>query len=241
MKNTIHLLLLVALTQTGFAQLRPENINGIISFAERRDTTGSKIHSTGNENILIRSDRDFVYLGIHSTTLASANVILNRGDEFVIIHISGCTGRGTYQRVAGDSLKVVEGIYDVDKRPEKWDVIGRYASAVALKKEKTLPQQQAEMLTCFERWGYMASTLDMGSYRDVEVLLSKRAFRDYGLLVQNTVTEHEQGKMVNKRSFHPATGITADAATAQEFLACTPGDFVTINLKTEEWLTVTDF
>lgn len=238
MKKVLYLLLLFS-AQLAWAQLRPENINVVISFAERRDTTGSKIHVTGNENVLIRSDKEFLYLGIHSATLASANVILNRGDEFIVIHISGCTGRGTYQR-AGDSLKVVEGIYDVDKRPEKWDVIGRYASAVALKKEKTLPQQQTEMVTCLARWGYMASTLDMGSYRDVEVLLSKRVFRDYRLLVQNTVIENDQGKSVSKRSFHPATGIAADAAHVQEFLACVPGDFVRVNLKTDEWLSVNE-
>jgi hypothetical protein len=186
--------------------------------------------------VLIRSDKDFVYLGVHSDVLASVSVILNKGDEFIVIHASGCAGRGIYKRVKGDSLQIMQAFYDVRTNPEKWDVVGSFAHKVVFKKEKSSQQVRVEMSQCLGKWGYMTSLLDMGSYREVEFLISKKVFNDYHILVQNTEYVSREAPATQK-VFYPSP-VTAQPAAIQKFLDGTTGTALSIPFKTDEWLRI---
>jgi hypothetical protein len=216
------------------AQLRYENINGAISFHERMDTTQSRIHRTGNENILIRSDQDFIYLGVHSETLASVSIVLNKGDEFIVFHLSGCAGRCTYTKGSDDSLRIKQAFYDVREQPEKWDVVGQFANSIVFKKEKPIETVRTEMVACMNKFGYMGSMLDMGSYRDVEILLSKKVFKDYSIVIQNT--EYlPNSRTQTKKLFYPE-GIIAEQDVIQQFLDGKEKTVLKMQMDVKKWI-----
>jgi hypothetical protein len=234
MKN-IALIVLILIVQQVHGQLSLDNINGVISFAERQDTLARK-YSTNNENYLIRSDKNHIYVGIHSATLSFAGLVFQKGDELIVFHFSGCTGRATYKKLGSDSVVVLKGFYDVTKQPEQWDVVGVYASEFGLKKSKTLAEQKTDTRKCFSTYGYAGSTLDMGSYRDVEVLLDKKVFSGYKMLIQNAVLVPENGKNVREFSYFPSTGVLSDKATMQKFLEAKPDLRLAVNFDYSQWI-----
>lgn len=235
MMKLLTLAALVLISGSATAQLSPSEIDGVITFNERQDAVRAKPYKTGNENFLVRSDEKYYYIGIHSETIASANVVLNKGDEFIVIHLSGCTGRGIYKRVAGDSLAVIRPIYNVATDPDKWDVVGCFASGVALKKTKTRDQQISEMQQCLQQHGYMGSTLDLGSYRDAEILLDRKIFAGYKLLMQNTELITVENAVQGRRTYFPAAGVKKQSAM-QKFLACEAGTGVAVSFELKEWI-----
>jgi hypothetical protein len=235
MKKSFSLLFSVVCITT-HAQFQSVSINGVISFHEKRDTSDFKIIPASSESFLLKKNKDFYYVGIHNSTVAASNVILNKGREYIVIHISACTGRAIYQQITGDSFKVVKPIKDVRTNPEAWDVRGLWVSNTILKDKKDLLQFNNEMQSCLKQYGYMASTVDLGSYRDAEMLLDLKVFSGYRMLIQNTEKNHNAISPMNQYGFYPHNGYTDNSARMKAFLDAREGTSLKIELETENWI-----
>lgn len=236
--KTIFILTLSILSGYVHAQFQGVAINGIISFHEKRDTTDFKIQPTSSEDFLLKKNSSYYYIGIHNSTTAASNVILSKGNEYIVIHISACTGRGIYQRVSGDSVKISKPIMHVREHPDAWDVRGVWVSNTILNDKKDAQQFSNEMQSCLKNFGYMASTIDMGSYRDAEMLLDLKFFKGYRMLIQNTTKTSAGISSISQYGFYPPDGFRDDASRMKTFLDAREGTSLKIQLDTENWITL---
>jgi hypothetical protein len=209
-------------------------IDGSISFQELSDTTTFKIHPTVSKNILIKSNRESIYIGVNNETLGVINLIFTNGTEFMIVHMSGCAGRALYRRTSGDTLTVIKPILNVLEHPEAWDYVGRFVRERL--KSLLMQEQDQEREACFREHGYMPSTIDEGSYRDFEVLLDKKKFRTYMLLIQNVEIDRTVEPHQSRRTYHPTNGVNEDRSVMMKFLDAAPGTTMAIRFNIDQWL-----
>lgn len=212
------------------------SIDGSISFQELSDTVHFVPMPSPSANLLLKKNRDFIYVGVHSAAAGGINLVLNRKDEFVVLHISGCTGRALYMRVSGDSLVVTKPILDVSIHPEAWDYTGRFVTEHILHRQRSNKEMELEREKCLQLHGYMASTFEEGSYRDVEILLDKKVFGSYKLLVQSTEINTSLTPPQVQRQFYPQQGFTGNRNAMVKFLEAAPGTSLRVNFTTSEWI-----
>lgn len=227
--------LLILLSLTCTAQLKTISINGMISLSEKRDTSEFRIDPASTESFLIKRNDKYVYAGIRNYSIAATNVILAKDDKLVVIHLSGCTGRAVYID-HGDSLQVERPIQNVTEHPEAWDVIGVYASEVGLKKKKLLSDQKKEMDTCMKREGYTGSTIDLGSSREAEILIDRKVFAGFSLLLQNTESYTENNTTLRRPAVHPPAGYSGTIDALRKFLAAEQGTVIKDDFNLSAWI-----
>jgi hypothetical protein len=226
-------ILLMLINCSALAQFKSLSVDGIISLSERRDTSELKADPASTEDFVIKRNDRYVYAGIRNYAIAATNVILAKGNQFIVIHLSGCTGSAIYG-VDGDSLRIERPIKDVRKNPEAWDVIGMFASDAALKKTKTLAALKTEMDDCLKHKGYMGSTIDMGSCREAEILIDRNVFQGFKLLLQNS--ERDSTATSRRPAVHPPAGFTGDVVSLREFLTADEGSVVKNDFDVAAWI-----
>lgn len=237
MTNT-RMLLLLMLANCSLQVNAQVMIDGSISFSEFTDTVGYKPKIRMIKSMVLKSNQESIYLGIQNSAMGTVNLILNHDNEFIIIHISASTGRAIYKKVRGDSLAIVKPILSLQTNPEDWDYVGTYAYKNISNNTRSSKEIKRDKERCLKNNGYKASTFDEGSYRDFEVLLAKKVFGAYKMLVQY-VDSDSSGKSL--RAFYPANGIIADQRKIQKLLDALPGTSLKIEFNTKEWIDLSDF
>ena len=141
----------------------PENysIDGSVSIHEIRDTTYMREVSR-SPLYVVKKSTDFTYIGIRSNNFTILNAYLVNNDSLKILHASAALGQADYKR-SGQQLttptKNFEWIY---RDPASWD-------------EKH-PNGVDTIEEFYERFGWMANTWTMGSYREFEMVISNQHF-----------------------------------------------------------------
>lgn len=213
-------------------------IDGSITFQEFTDTVDFKSKINLPSRILLKSSKESIYLGVQNSGVGTINLILNRGDEFIIIHISASAGRAIYKKAQSDSLVLVKPLLGVQDNPEVWDYVGAYAYKNILKKLRSPTKTERNKRRCWKNNGYKASTFDEGSYRDFEVLFDKKIFGGDKMLVQYIDSE-SSGKTF--RAFHPKNGIIADQEQIRKFLDASQGTSLRMEFNIKEWIDLSNF
>lgn len=143
-------------------------IDGSISGLEIRDTTAFQEISRSTFHVIKRSE-EFTYIGIRSNNSTILNAYLINPDSFKIFHASAALGEVGYQREKENFTTKSEAFEWIYRDPNSWD-------------EKH-PEGADSIESFYERFGWMASTWTMGSYREFEMLISNQHFSDQSKLV----------------------------------------------------------
>lgn len=233
------IILLIVAPFLSQSQIRGVAVDGRISYSERFDTSFSKATTGNDDDILIRKENNHYYFGIRNEVANSVNLILIKGDSCVIIHISGSVGRAVYQQVSKDSFVVTKPILWVTRNPESWDMPGRMVYERYLNKKVTDNDIINEMQANLSKNGYTASTIDMGSYRDIEAIISIARFKDWKLLIQYRKQVPRTAQVQSNIALYPIqANIAAQLQQFTTLLAATPGTSVKIVLDTRTWMVI---
>lgn len=226
------LLLFLMWSTCSIAQIR---IDGSITYSEFADTAVFRNIYQFEQDVIVKSSAEEMYIGIQTDFIGTVNVLLQKGDEYIILHVSACTGRGIYKQT-GDSLRIVKQIRSVRKYPEEWDYIGEFVWQGVLNNPARSDQETAERRRmCYKKFGYMADTFDEGSYTDVEVLLDKKFFSGYRMMVQTNRYSKNGNKLMPTKVFYPAID-TGEVAAFEKILDARQTVFARVD--TSRWLSI---
>lgn len=217
------------------AQMPGVELDGHISYAERFDTNFSKSRLLNGEDILLRKDSSYYYFGIQNTHVGASNLILSKGDTCIVIHISGSVARAIYKRVAKDSFEVIKPILWVTRNPESWDLIGNI-NTPTLKVQRSPEEIKTDLRQNLVKHGYTSTNLLLGSYREVEVLLDRRRFKGYRLLIQYVKNNVQQHTVQSQLALYPfQAGMIQQLAAFRTFLGAVPDTKVRVELNEASW------
>ncbi|WP_370088637.1 WD40/YVTN/BNR-like repeat-containing protein [Ekhidna sp.] len=143
-------------------------IDGSISGLEIRDTAAFKQISRSTFHVIKRS-KEFTYIGIRSNNSTILNAYLINADSFKVFHASAALGEVSYQREKQNFTTQSDEFEWIYRDPNSWD-------------EKH-PEGANSIESFYDRFGWMASTWTMGSYREFEMLISNQHFADQSKLL----------------------------------------------------------
>lgn len=211
-------------------------IDGIVTYPERIDTVHSRPSFVNDGDILLRKDSAFLYLGINNGSYGSTNLLLLKDDTCTVIHISGSLGRAIYKKVAPDSFMVVKPILWVTRNPEAWDFLGLRWFRNGAWVPKTEEEIRNGLSDNLVQHGYTASTVDMGSFRDIEAIISRSRFRGYRLLVQYRKPLLNTSQLQSTMALFPfQPGLNTQQSAFRMLLDGVPGTSVRLVLSGKDW------
>ena len=179
MKTTVLLLAIFLIPFSGYSQFEYKGItvDGSVNHRELNDTTQWNTVVREPDVIIRESDTGF-YIAIMSNTYTSVNLYIDQRPETIkVLHASYSLGIATYKKTYKGQWSVIDGVADEEsgKKVYNWkfrDPIIRDVSATI-----NLP---TEMETFYTENQWISNTMPMGSYREVEFLLSKDLVSDFG-------------------------------------------------------------
>lgn len=236
MKTVLLVLSLSLVATTISAQVKGILIDGVSGYHERTDTIISRPEFFNDDDIVIRKDSNSYYFAINHGSAGATNLILAKGDSCIIIHISGSIGRGIYTMPAADSFAIRRPILWVTRNPEAWDFIGRMGYELVLKQQRTDTQLAEQLRKMYDELGYTASTVDMGSFRDIEVALARERWKGFRLLIQyRRPIQNTVQLQTSIALFPPQPELRGQLTTFQSFLQATPGTNVKLIFNRDNW------
>lgn len=222
-----------------WAQMRNISLDGIITYAERFDTVGSRPRLVADDDILIRKDSNYYYFGIHNSVVGASNLILLRGDTCTVMHISGSVTRAHYRVLAGDSLVVTKPILWITRNPEAWEFKGKIYYEHIAKTPRSDAEIKAELAALLEHSGYAATTIDMGSLHNCEIMLSRKIFKGAKVLIQYRKRPLPTGTLQTSLALYPPQpSLAAHIAEVQRFFAAEPATTLRLPLGGMDWFVV---
>ena len=178
---------------SGYAQFEHSGItiDGSVSYHELNDTTKWK-SLVREADVVIRESDDSYYMAIISNTYTSVNVyVYDRPTKVKALHASYSLGDATYTKGEGGQWLVIEAVVDEEsgKKVYEWkfrDPILRDASAT-----KNIPEEMGAFYT-ENLW--VSNTMPMGSYREMEFLISKQLVKEVDDFSLTYLKKNDQGK-----------------------------------------------
>lgn len=158
-------------------------LDGSYTLTEMYDAEYFKHLTTKTPDVVIKEGNDHFYLNIHSASIVTMAIYKN--DSLYILHVSGSVTMGTYFIGKSNQNKAIlsRSIYPVANRPETWGFIGPFVSQRFFKKVKSDTEVQSELTHCLNANGYTATTFDMGSRYDFEILLQKDLLKGAKIMI----------------------------------------------------------
>lgn len=219
--------------------MRGITLDGSITYHERLDTTHSRPAVFADEDILFRKDSAYYYFGMHNGLIGSSNLVLWRNDTCAVMHISGSVTRALYRVIQSDSVSVLKPILWITRNPEAWEFKGKMYYDLIAKTPRSDAEIQEELQTCLKQHGYAATTVDMGSLHNNEILLSRSRWRGAKILVQYRKRSLPTGTLQTSLAFYPPQPLlNARIGEVTRFLAAEPNTALRLPLSSMEWMTL---
>ncbi|WP_424961369.1 hypothetical protein [Ekhidna sp.] len=170
-------------------------IDGSYSGLEMLDTLEMKPAVTDNR-FVIKKSKDFTYIAIRSNTSTILNAYIVNENEIKVLHASAALGQVDFKK-EGDAFIPTQSSFDwIYRDPTAWG-------------DELHPDGEQTLEGFYERFGWMASTWYMGSYRDFEMIIDNSHFEDNSrLLVSYTSMENNERsiRMKEGNNFASLTG-----------------------------------
>lgn len=174
------LFLILGINSNAYSQKiwNPININGSISYSEITDTAVWKT-ITLEDNIIVRENNEAYYLAMNSNIYTSMNLYLKKKTTIQVLHISYSLGDSHYI-FKNDSWVAIDEKYHWKFRdPVLRDTTGNDNLSKEIRdyyiNSIDLIEEQNEF---YKNNLWIANTMTMGSYSEIEVIISKKLIDD---------------------------------------------------------------
>lgn len=179
---------IVAQNKTNF---HPILIDGSISYPELIDVLNFK-NIESKKFILIRESETDYYIGIKSNTSTAVNLLIKSNNYIRILHASFSLGDSFYLKEKGEWKSVM---------PYHWGFQDRILDdSTSIKNRISL---DTELLQFYKNKQWVANTIPMGSFNDMEFIVSKKLIPDLSNLIIQFKTKDIKGNKV--LTFYPNT------------------------------------
>lgn len=215
MKIITILLMVSVIPFSGYTQFDHKGIkiDGSVSYQELNDTLQWKT-VIRNPNIIIRESDSRFYLAVMSNTYTSVNLYLPQKGAVKVPHVSYSLGDATYTKTNRGLMAVIDGILEEESGKQVYDwkfrdlIIRNDSAAIDLTK-------QMEIFYAVNRW--VSHTMPMGSYREVEFILSKDLVFDSNQIYVTYLYKYSEGE--TRLSCYPnqVKSITGEANLDADF------------------------
>lgn len=144
---------------------KPYLLDGSISVSEKNDTLLYDLLYE-NEFLFIKESQEHFYIGLHSDTKTIINAYYLGDDQVKVMHASASLGEINFNR--NDSNEWVRDRDKWDWRYRDKDVWSSYHGEDYLHQDPIL-----DFETFYSTFGWVSNTVSFGSYRDMEMIISK--------------------------------------------------------------------
>lgn len=170
-------------------------IDGSFSVSEVTDTTDFQTITNSSFYVVKKSDK-FTYIAARSNGFTILNTYLIDADSFKIMHASAALGQVDYWRSGDEFITESDSFQWIYRDPSTWD-------------EKH-PDGVDSIEEFYERFGWMANTWTMGSYREYEMLISNQHFTESTKLIVSFSAKKDDQNQVLFYLDGEETSITGD-------------------------------
>ncbi|HMR93026.1 MAG TPA: hypothetical protein PKC69_11945 [Chitinophagaceae bacterium] len=204
------------------------SLDGSYSFREMTDTAYFKQGPVQGPYVSIREGKDYYYIYVHSSSIV--NLAFLRTDTLYLLHVSGSVGMSKW--AVSDSLhkaKLIQGLRPVMNFPADWDFVGPFVAERFLNQKKNKSKVQEELIHCLNRKGYTATTFDMGSRNEFELLIRRDLLEN--ALIMIAYSDHDW----SPRKFPSLASLCTDSAAEEKVLSADFEEITNIILQTANW------
>lgn len=158
-------------------------LDGSYNLTEMYDSDYFKHVATKTPDIVIKEGAEHFYMNVHSASIVT--VAIHKNDSLYILHVSGSVTMGSYfiDKSNQNNAILSRSIYPVASRPDTWSFIGSFVSQRFFKKAKSEAEVQADLAQSLKVNGYTATTFDMGSRYDFEIVFKKEMLKGSKIMI----------------------------------------------------------
>lgn len=216
MKYIIILFLFFSISGFSQQKLKGIEIDGTVNYFELSDTIHWKTVKN-TSNVIIRESVDHFYVAVMSNVYSSVSLYLNQEDIVQILHTSYSLGDSQYYSTKSNTWKSVDKQYRWKFRdPILRDTSQNTVISKEIKEfyNKDISTEE-ELNEFFKNNWWVASTMPMGSFRDVEILISKRLVEDVNDIQLSYIVKDQNQQLKIQYFPYNLKTLTGDAKADQ--------------------------